>query len=100
MSRTTRNYILDAVFGLALLFQGVTGFVLWFILPGGGYRYRGGLGLDEASSTFLFARHTWLDIHAWVAIALLVIFALHIAIHWQWILSMTKSYFRQGKVRE
>jgi len=100
MRRTTRNYILDTVFGLALLFQGVTGFILWFILPGGGYRYRGGSGLDEVGSTFLFARHTWLDIHAWVAVALLVIFALHILIHWQWIVRMTKSYFRQGKVRE
>ena len=100
MRRTTRNYILDAVFGLALLFQGVTGFVLWFILPSGGYRYRGGSGLDGVSSTFLFAQHTWLDVHRWVAVALLVIFALHIAIHWQWIVSMTKSYFRQGKFRE
>jgi hypothetical protein len=42
MRRTTRNYILDAMFGLVLLFQGVSGFILWFVLPGGGYRYRGG----------------------------------------------------------
>ena len=95
MRKTTRNYILDAVFGLMLLFQGVTGFALWFVLPGGGYRYRGGLDLEEVSSTFLFARYTWLDIHKWVAVALLVIFALHIVIHWQWIVSMTKFYFRR-----
>jgi len=55
MRRTTRNYILDAVFGLVLLFQGVIGFMLWFVLPCGGYRYRGGLGCDGGSSTFLFA---------------------------------------------
>jgi hypothetical protein len=100
MRRATRNYILDAVFGLMLLFQGVTGSVLWFILPGGGYRYRGGLGSDELSSTFLFEQHTWIAIHRWVAVALLVIFALHIAIHWQWIVGMTKSYFGQGRVKE
>jgi len=98
MRRTTRNYVIDAVFGLLMLFQGITGFVLWFILPGGGYRYRGGSGLSEESSTFLFARHTWLDIHEWLAVALLVVFVLHIVIHWQWIVSMTKSYFRQGKI--
>jgi hypothetical protein len=100
MRKTTWNYVIDAMFGFLLLFQGVTGFVLWFILPGGGYRYRGGLGLDEVSSTFLFEQHTWLDIHRWVAVALLVIFALHIAIHWQWIVGMTRSYFGQGKVKE
>ncbi|MBC8276414.1 MAG: DUF4405 domain-containing protein [Chloroflexi bacterium] len=100
MRKMTWNYIVDAIFGLLLLLQGIIGFILWFILPGGGYRYRGGSGLDEDGSTFLFARHTWLDIHGWVAVALLVIFALHIAIHWQWIVGMTKSYFGQGKVRE
>ena len=100
MRKTTWNYVIDAMFGFLLLFQGVTGFVLWFILPGGGYRYRGGLGSDGASSTFLFEQHTWLDIHRWVAVALLVIFALHIAIHWQWIVGMTRSYFGQGKVKE
>jgi len=99
MRRTTRNYIIDAIFGLLLLFQGITGFVLWFILPSGGYRYRGGSGLDDGSSTFMFSRHTWLDIHQWLAVALLVIFALHIVIHWQWILAMTKSYFRQGRFK-
>jgi hypothetical protein len=96
MRKTTWNYVIDAIFGLLLLCQGVTGFVLWFVLPGGSFRYRGGLSLEEAGSTFLFARHTWLDIHTWGAVALLVIFALHIVIHWQWIVSMTKSYFRQG----
>ena len=100
MRKTTRNYIIDAIFGLLLLFQGVTGFVLWFILPGGGYRYRGGLGLDEARSTFLFERHTWIDIHDWLAVALVVMSAIHIAIHWRWIYYMTKSYFRQGKIRD
>ena len=98
MRRTTRNYIIDAVFGLLMLFQVITGFVLWFILPSGGYRYRGGAGVEGESSTFLFARHTWLDIHEWVAVALLVMFVLHIVIHWQWIVGMTKSYFKQSQV--
>ena len=96
MRKTTQNYIIDVIFGLLLLLQGVTGFVLWFVLPGG-YRYRGGAGLSGGGSAFLFPRQDWLDIHRWLAVALLVLLALHIAIHWQWIISMTKSYFRQGK---
>ena len=100
MRKTTRNYVIDAVFGMLLLCQGVTGFVLWFILPGGGYRYRGGPGLEEASSVFLFERHTWLDIHEWLAVALVVMFAIHIIIHWRWIYYMTKSYFTQGEIGE
>jgi len=89
--KTTRNYILDGIFGLLMLFQGISGFVLWFVLPcgpriGGACRPR-----DE----FLFTRLTWIDIHQWLAVALVVMFAVHIFMHWRWIFYMTKSYCRQ-----
>lgn len=92
MRKVTRNYVLNAIMGLILLFQGISGFILWFVLPRG---YGGGSAWQGGGSTFLFARHTWLDIHEWMAVALLVMFALHIAIHWRWIVYMTKSYFKQ-----
>lgn len=92
MRKTVRNYILDAAFGLPLLFQGISGFILWLVLPGG---YRGGSGVRGGGSVFLFDRHTWLAIHEWTAVALVVMFALHVAIHWRWIVYMTKSYFKQ-----
>ena len=99
MRRTTRNYIINAIFSLLMLFQGVSGFILWFLLPGG-YRYRGGAGGGgDVDGTFLLARHDWLDVHKWAAVALLVMFAVHILVHWQWIIRMTKSYFRQGNGR-
>lgn len=91
--RVTWNYIIDVIFGLLMLCQGVVGFILWFAVPSG-YRYRGGLGGDDVR-TFLLTRQEWLDIHRWVAVALVVVFAIHIFIHWQWLVSMTKSYFRQ-----
>jgi len=94
MRKTTRNYIIDAIFGLLLLIQGISGIVLWFVLSDN-CRYRGGTGC-AAPSTFLFGWSTWIDIHRWAAVALLIIFALHIVIHWRWIYYMTKSYFRQS----
>lgn len=95
MRRVTWNYIIDIIFGLLLLGQGVSGAVLWFLLPGG-YRYRGSAGGGEAGS-FLLARQDWRDIHQWLALALAIMFIVHIAIHWQWLVSMTKSYFRRGR---
>jgi len=95
MRKATKNYILNAVFGLLLLFQGISGFIIWFALPGGGGGYRGGAGLQGGGAMFLFTRHTWLGIHEWTAVALVVVFALHIAIHWRWIVYVTKLYFKQ-----
>ena len=94
MRKTTQKYIVNAVFGLLMLFQIVTGFILWFVVPRG-YRYRGGVGLDGGGSIFLFDRHMWQDIHKWAAVVLLVMFAVHIFMHWRWIFYMTKSYFKQ-----
>lgn len=94
MRKTTQNYVVNLVFGLLMLFQSVTGFILWFVLPRG-FRYRGGLGAADGSPVFLFDRHTWLDLHKWTAVALLVMFALHIFMHWRWLFYMTRSYFGQ-----
>ncbi len=95
MRKTTQNYVVNLMFGLLMLFQSVTGFILWFVVPGG-YRYRGGAGAAAGSPVFLFDRHTWQDVHKWTALVLLVIFAVHIFMHWRWLFYMTKSYFQQG----
>ncbi len=93
MRRTTQNYIINMVFGVLMLCQGITGLILWLLVPGG-YRYRGGVGGD-GDGAFLLTRSEWRDVHTWLAVALAVTFIIHIAIHWQWLVSMTKSYFRQ-----
>lgn len=94
MRRVTWNYIVDILFGLLLLAQGVSGAALWFLAPGG-YRYRGGLG-SEGAGSFLLARQDWKEVHQWLALALAIMFIVHIAIHWQWLVSVTRSYFRRG----
>ena len=89
MRKATRNYLLAMVMALLALCQGVSGFVLWVVLPRGGYM--GGRGSDGA---FLWARDSWINIHDWTAVALVVIVVIHIILHWGWIVRMTKSYFR------
>jgi ABC-type dipeptide/oligopeptide/nickel transport system permease subunit len=86
MRKATRNYIIALVMALLALFQAVAGFVLWLALPSGG-RGAGGGG------TFLWNRATWLDLHNWTAVALVVIVIIHVVLHWGWIVRMTRSYF-------
>ena len=78
---------------LLALFQVVSGFVLWLVLPGGG-GYMGGRGAD-GGGIFLWSRDTWIDLHDWTAVALVVIVVIHVILHWGWIVRMTRSYFRQ-----
>jgi hypothetical protein len=89
--KATRNYLLALVMALLALFQAVSGFVLWLVLPRGG-GYRGGLG--DAGGTFLWSREGWIVLHDWTAVALVVIVLVHIILHWGWIVRMTRLYFR------
>jgi ABC-type dipeptide/oligopeptide/nickel transport system permease subunit len=89
--KATRNYILALVMALLALFQAVSGFVLWLVLPrGGGYQGGG----STAGGTFLWSRDSWMNIHDWTAVALVVIVVIHIILHWGWIVRITRSYFK------
>jgi predicted permease len=94
MRKVTQNYVLFALLFFLGLFQALSGFIMWFILPHGGGGWRGGSSLTDA--VFLgLVRDTWRALHDWVAAALLVVVILHIIVHWNWIWRMTKSYFRR-----
>ncbi len=93
MRKATRNYILFVVLFFLSLFQTVSGFILWLALPRGDGGQGHGLGGDEATFWSL-SRHTWGDLHDWVAVAILVIIIIHLILHWKWITYMTRSYFK------
>jgi hypothetical protein len=93
MSKATRNYTLFIAMSLLALFEIVSGFVLWLVLPRGGGGFMGGRGV-AAQATFLWVRDTWLDAHNWVGVALLVIVVTHVVLHWKWIVRMTKGLGR------
>ena len=87
MRKATMHYILDAIEGIILLMLVISGFILWFALPEG----------SAADKTILFDHHTWVQIHQWLAVGLLIFFSTHIITHWTWITYMTRNYFRRHK---
>lgn len=88
MLKVRLNYWLGWLLFLDGLGLAVSGFVRWFILPGSG---RGGPRSQEA--VFIFTRHTWTDIHQWLAVAFVVLVVLHIYLHWSWVVVMTRHIF-------
>jgi hypothetical protein len=75
---------------LLAFFQALSGFVLWLVLPHG-QGYRGGRGLELGDNTFIWQRDTWIDLHDWTAVALLVMVIIHLILHWKWIVYMTRK---------
>ena len=96
LRKKTQNYILFVILLLLGLFQAMSGFILWFGLARGGGQGRG-WGGGTATTFWSLTRNTWIDIHDWVAVALVVIVVIHIILHWKWIVYVTQSYFRENK---
>jgi hypothetical protein len=91
MKKSIYLFTLVGFLFLTGLVETISGFVLWFALPSGG-------GKKSLELTYWgLTRHTWIDIHDWVAIAMIVIMIIHFLLHWKWVCRMVKHIFVQFK---
>jgi hypothetical protein len=91
MKKSVYLFTLVGLLILTGLVETISGFVLWFALPSGG-------GRKALELSYLgLSRHTWIDIHDWVAIALMIIVVVHLLLHWKWVYRMIKQLFGQLK---
>ena len=88
--QTRNNITLDMFMLISGLISIMSG-IYFLFLPVGGFQ--GGRNLFYGIIIF-FERHTWSDIHIWASVIIMALAALHIPLHWQWIVKMTKTGFR------
>jgi len=93
MQKWLQNYILFVIMFLLAVFQAVSGFLMWLVIPRGGEGFQGSRGLELADATFIWSKHTWINLHDWTAVALLVMVIIHLILHWKWIVYTTKKAF-------
>jgi hypothetical protein len=87
--RTRNNFVLDTLMLISGLVSILSG-IYFLFLPVGGYM--GGRNPFYGIIIF-FERHTWDDIHIWSSAAIMAFVLLHIPLHWDWIIKMTKTGF-------
>ena len=87
------NFLVDAIIALAFLGDAVSGLILWLVLPSGGYQ--GGRGVDTLR-VFLFERGVWREMHNWLAVTIMAGIALHIVLHWDWIVCTARRMWRDA----
>lgn len=86
MKRVNQNFIVDSIAFVAFVFLTSTGILMRFLLPPGSGHSRSLLGLS---------RHGWGDVHFWVALLFLAILALHLLLHWRWIVCVITGRKRE-----
>jgi hypothetical protein len=87
MNRTKVNFVVDAIALIAFVFLTATGFLIYYTLPAGSGHFTQIWGLD---------RHEWGQIHFWIAIIILAALAIHVILHWRWIVSLVKGRPGEG----
>lgn len=87
MNRTKLNFIIDVVAFAGFVVMTTTGVLMRYVLPPGSGHYATIWGLD---------RHEWGGLHFWIAVLFFSILALHLLLHWRWIVSVVTGRPRQG----
>ncbi len=86
LSRKTRlNWLIDAGLFLAAIIVSLSG-IYFLYFPNG---YQGGRN-PWYDVRIVFDRAAWSDIHTWGGVLMIVAVAIHLAIHTQWIKTMSK----------
>lgn len=96
MSRTSLNAAIDTIAYAGFVFLGTTGLLLRYQLPPGSGRSHGmGTGAGGAgrdiTTVWGLSRHEWGSIHYWVALGLMAALAVHLILHWKWIVCVLKG---------
>ena len=89
MKRAFTNFLVDGVIAAAFLVTAVSGVL--FLLP------KSWVVSSAAGSPAMLgvATSSWLSIHDWSGIVMMAGVLLHCALHWRWIVSMTRRTFRR-----
>jgi len=89
-TQTRNNIVLDMFLLISGLIAVLSG-IYFLFLPVGGFQ--GGRNPFYDVIIF-FERHTWSDIHIWSSVVIMAVVAIHVPIHWGWIVKMTNTGFR------
>jgi hypothetical protein len=87
MKRPTQNFTIDTIAFIGFVLLSTTGVLMRYVLPPGSGRFKTVWGLD---------RHEWGSIHFWIALVFLGILAIHLVLHWRWIVTFITARPREG----
>ncbi len=89
--QTRRNWLIDAGLFISAVVAALSGiYFLYFPVSG----FRGGRN-PKYGIQILFERETWDDLHTWGGVAMIVIALIHLALHWPWVVNMTRRTFKE-----
>lgn len=81
-SKAATLWIVNVVSAVLIFLLSLTGLINWWILP---------RGFEAGGGALRSIRHTLSDVHGWLALAFLVCIAIHIYLHWPYVVANLKK---------
>jgi len=82
MDKNKVKFLVDFSMFFVFLIIMISGFILWFVLPGG------------SKEGVLLKRNSWIMIHNWLSVLLIVLLLIHLILNWAWIKAMFRNIFK------
>lgn len=82
MQRTSLNLAIDIALAALFLAMAATGYLLFFPLPPSS---------NKNLTLWGLSRHQWGEIHFCISLVLTALLALHLVLHWSWLISVVKK---------
>jgi hypothetical protein len=96
MSKKSKIYfVVDVIIAAAFALSALSGVIL-YLVPGG---YQGGRNPNYGREILFLDHHGWSDLHTWTSFVMMAGIAVHLALHWRWIVAMAKKSLRPGAKR-
>ncbi len=88
MDKLKINYGVDIVLGMSFAITAITGVIMFLFLPEGVRQggYQEFLGVTK---------NMWSTLHARAGLAMIVLSLVHLIMHWDWLIYMTKMYLKR-----
>ncbi|MDD4924194.1 MAG: DUF4405 domain-containing protein [Dehalococcoidales bacterium] len=86
--KALEQYAVTVLLLILFTIECLSGFIIWLVLPRGALDFENML-IGLGRTFWGLQRNIWVDIHAWLAIAIIAILIIHILLNWRWILNMT-----------
>lgn len=85
MKKANINYIIDALMTLSLIVVGATGVIIFFFF---------GSGIRQGGYQVFFGltKNTWSFYHNYIGLFMVLLMAIHVLLHWNWMVCMTKKF--------
>jgi hypothetical protein len=87
VNKARTNYLADVGIGIAGLVSALSGVV--YLLPG-----------DPTAGVLGVSCQAWSSLHTWSSLAAMAGVGAHMALHWKWIVAITKQVFSATKQRQ